>query len=204
MPDVADLCNEALGMIGAKSIAAIDDGSINANHCLRLYPPLRDAILRSNHWTCAKKRAKLAQDATAPLYEFAFAYTLPTAPWCLKVIAYAGANTDTSTLIPVYDGQQIREGIYKIEGRKLLTNDAEVYIGFLARLENPDEWDALLYQVIVTWLAGKLAAAITKDIKFSTGLIEQAMNLYLPLATAVDGQQNSIEPFRVDDLKWGR
>lgn len=202
MPDVTDLCNEALGLISAKSIAAIDDSSINANHCLRLYPPLRDAIMRSHHWTSAKKRVKLAQDATAPVFEFNFAYTLPAD--CLKVIEYAGANTDTTTLIPVYDGYQIRQGVYKIEGRKLLSNDGEVYIGYLRRLENPDEWDALLYQVIVTWLAGKLAAAITKDIKLSTGLIEQAINIYLPLATAVDGQQNSIEPMRTDDLKWGR
>jgi hypothetical protein len=62
----------------------------------------------------------------------------------------------------------------------------------------------MFYQVMASWLASKLCMAITKDVKLSTGLLGQARDILLPIATAVDGQEGSVEPYVVDDLLWGR
>lgn len=185
MASETDLLNDALSQIGALPITAIDDGSVNANHCQRLYPALRDSLIRSHHWNWAMKRVVLAQDVTAPVFEFAFAYTLPAD--CLKVVEYNGGAPDTST-------------IYKIEGWKLITNDGEVQIVYLARITNPDEWDAIFYQVVATWLASKLALAIPKDASTSKALLEQAVEVLLPLALAVDGQEGTVLPLVSDAL----
>ena len=91
-----------------------------------------------------------------------------------------------------------------MEGRKIYTNDGNVKIRYLRRVENPDEWDGLFYQVVATWLASKLSMAITKDAKMSAALMSSAVNVLLPLALAVDGQEDSVEPFFVDNLIVGR
>ena len=84
MPAEVDCLNDALSQLGAATITDIADGSTNANHCLRLYPALRDGLLRSAHWNFAMTRVELAQDVTPPLFEFSYAYTLPAD--CLKLV----------------------------------------------------------------------------------------------------------------------
>lgn len=199
MPSETDCLNDALAQIGAVAITAIDDGSVNANYCQRLYPALRQSLLRSHHWNFALTRIALAQNAIAPVFEFAFAYTLPAD--CLKVKEYNGASVDTSNL-SLYE--LAAAGRFAIEGRTLLSNDGQVKIVYVRDVTDPNQWDALFYQVVATWLAGKLAHAITKDHAKGTELIRGAIGLLLPMATAVDGQEGTVTPFRVDELLWGR
>lgn len=202
MPSETDCLNDALGQIGAAKVTAIDDGSINANHCAIFYPPLLDSILRSHHWNFSVTRVELALDLAAPVSGFAYAYTLP--PDNLKVIDYAGANPSTLA-VPYVLWYGLRyKPFYKIEGDKLLSNDGTAFIVYLRRVTNPDEWDALFYQVVATWLASKLALAIPKDAKKAAELLNLAVNVLLPQATAVDGQEGSVEAFVVDDLLWNR
>jgi len=145
----------------------------------------------------------LAQDTVAPLFGFAFAYTLP--PDILKVTDYGGTNPSTTAVaLSVLTGEIQNRVFYKIEGRKLLSNDGKAFIQYIRRVTNPDEWDPLFYQVVTTQLASKLALAITKDPKKAAQLLEMAVTVLLPQALAVDGQEGSVEPFVVDDLTWGR
>lgn len=201
MPSETDLLNDALSQIGEVGIGSIDDGTTNANYCKTLYPALLDSILRSHHWNFALKRMSLAQDVTAPVYEYNYAYTLPSD--LLKLVAYAGANTSSSVMWWV-DGVRVSPLPYKVEGRKLYSNEGTVWIQYISRVTNPSEWDALFYQVVATWLASKLAMAITKDARKSGTLLQQAVTVLLPMALAVDGQEGSTEPFITDDLLWGR
>lgn len=201
MASETDLLNDALSMIGASPIAAIDDGSVAANHCQRLYPALRDGLIRAHHWNWAMARVQLAQDATAPPFEFAYQYALPAD--LLKIVEYNGATPNSSTSIYA-DYTQKPVSRYVIEGRKLLTNDGEVKIVYLRRITNPDEWDALFYQVVAAWLASKLASAITKDERKAKAKLEEAMGLLLPMAMAVDGQEGTVYPNVSDALTWGR
>ena len=202
MADETDLLNDALGQVGAASIMSIDDGSINANYCLRFYPPLRDALLRSHHWNFALKWQQLAQDVTAPVAGFAYAYTLP--PECLKVVDYAAAAPTAGTLTLIYENNIRVLHNYQIEGRKLVSNDGTVYIQYIQRLTNPDLWDGLFYQTVTTWLASKLAMAIPKDARMSQALLIQARDVLMPMALAVDGQEGATQRHVTDDLLWGR
>lgn len=202
MPSETDCLNDALGQIGAAKITSMEDGSTNANACKIFYPSLRDGLIRSHHWNFAIKRVELALDTTAPTFGFAYAYTLP--PDNLKVLDYGGASPSTATFpYALWPGSRYRP-YYKIESGKLLSNDGQAWVVYLRRVTNPDEWDALFYQVVATQLASKLAAAIPKDMKKAAELLSQAVNVLLPLALASDGQEGSIEPFVVDDLTWGR
>jgi len=198
VPSETDAINDALGMIGATRVTAIDDQSVNANHCQVFYPSLRRAELTAVHWTFNKKRIELAQDATPPPFEFAFSYTLPADN--LKLIEYNGANLDTSNL-SLFEAATLYR--FKVEGNKVLTNDGTVKIVYLADVVDPNLWSGFFYQALAALLAAKLAMAIPKDARKSAELFAQGREL-MAMAAAIDGQQGSIEPFRVDDLKWGR
>lgn len=203
MSSQTDLLNDALGLAGVSPrISAIDDGTTNANHCLTFFPSLRDGLMRSHHWNFLVTRVQLALDVAVPVSTFAYAYTLPSD--CLKVIEYAGAGTFSwvNLTYPAMTGvRNVTQ--YKIEGRKLLSNDSQAFIVYLRRETNPDLWDAMFYQAVVTFLAAKLAMAIPKDATRGNALSQQAEHLLLA-AMAIDGQEGSSEPFIVDDLIWGR
>jgi hypothetical protein len=197
------LLNDALGQIGQGVIGGIDDTSIQANYCRLFYPPLRDGLTRSFRWNWSLVRISLVPDPVPPLFEFAFSYQLP--PDCLRVWEYNGTNTFTGTgndLLNLFESSQGSR--YKVEGKKILTNDGSVKLLYGARVTNPDLWDATFYQVVTTWLAGKLAMAISKDEKKAQALLAMASNVLLPLALSADGQESSIEPIQVDDIIWGR
>ena len=200
MPSQTDLYNDALGQIGASRVTSPSDGSVNANWCNTFYENLRKARLRTHTWNFAESRMQLAQDATPPAFEFAFSYTLP--PDLVRIKEFNGAEPKTVTSDPMCF--LIPSGYYKIEGRHLLTNDGLAFIVYVRDITNPDEWDPLFYQVLATELAAKLAAAISKDSRKSQALIQTALGLLLPLALAVDGQEGTVVPYRVDDLTWGR
>lgn len=203
MASETDVLNDALGQIGAASITAIDDGSTNALACLTFYPTLRDGLLRSARWNFAEVRVQLAQDLTVPVTEYAYRYALPNDPWCLKVNDYAGANP-TAAAVQVWPFERPVTPRYKIEGRFLLSNDGTAYIVYTARITNPDQWDAIFYQLVTTWLASKLATALLHDPKMAAALLSNAVNALLPLAAAVDGQEGTMDAFVVNDLLWGR
>lgn len=197
------LLNDALSQIGATRISNIDDESVNANHCLAFYGPLRDAYLRRHHWNFAYKRAQLAQNLTAPVSGYAYSYRLP--PDSLKVTEYGGANPVSPSVILTQWSLYGRPGLcpFKIESGNLVSNDGVAYIAYIWRNTNPATWDPLFYQAVATGLASKLAGAIPKDIKTASFKMEEAEAI-LATAMSIDGQEGSVAPFVVNDLIWGR
>jgi hypothetical protein len=193
--------NDALGQIGAARITSIDDGSVNANHCLVFYRPLRDGLLRSHFWNFALKWVELAQDVPAPTLGYSYSYELPSD--FLRLKQYAGSlPTTPDAFWFLHPGTRFLTN-YKIEGTKLRTNDGQAFIQYVRRIDNPDEWDPLFYQGVATTLASKLAMAIRKDPKLSMALLSQGES-FISQAMAIDGQEGSSEPFVSDDLTWGR
>lgn len=89
-----DICNEALDAIGVDAfLGDIEDGSREAQVCLRHYPVCLRQLLRSAHWNFARKQVPmvLLADATGqattvsttPIKPWIYEYSYPTD--CLKV-----------------------------------------------------------------------------------------------------------------------
>jgi hypothetical protein len=75
MASVVDIANSALNLLGASTISALTDDSKNARLCNQRYEPVRNRVFRSHAWNCLTKRVQLAQDTTAPVVEYSYAYT---------------------------------------------------------------------------------------------------------------------------------
>lgn len=200
MASETDLLNDALGQAGLPSITSLSaPNEPNAQWCRTFYPETRRGFLRAYRPNFSHARAQLQANATPPPFEFTTAWDLPAN--YLMLITYNGGATTAANMDPDWRGVPVS---WKIEGGQILSNDPVALIKYVKDQPNTLLWDPLCCQVVAAILSSKLIAAVWKDITKSQAKMKEAMELWLPMATAADGQSNSTEPFVVDDLTHGR
>lgn len=92
MASEVSIANEALDLLGAARITSLTEDSVNAREVNVCYTELRDRELEKHRWRFATARTVLAPDATAPAFDFDYAFPLPTD--CLAVRMPARPNLD--------------------------------------------------------------------------------------------------------------
>ena len=140
MASVVDICNSALNQIGASNIISLTEDSKAARICNQRYNFVRDSVFRSHPWNCLTTRATIAPDTATPAFEFSKQFTLPTNPFCLRVLQLS----DTDIL-------------YKIEGRKLLCDESSIEMIYIGRVEDGNQYDLLLIEALAAAMAADLA-----------------------------------------------
>tara|TARA_Y100000004_G_scaffold176018_1_gene216180 strand:+ start:864 stop:1445 length:582 start_codon:yes stop_codon:yes gene_type:complete len=144
MASVVDICNGALNQLGASTILSLTEDSKNARLCNARYTQIRDSVFRSHPWNCLQKRVQLAADTDTPAWGFTKQYTLPAD--CLRLLTILDYDSD-----------------YKVEGRKILTDNSSVKILYIGRIEDPNEYDELLRETLSAAIAADIAYAITSS-----------------------------------------
>ena len=177
---VVSICNTAMDLLGTDTITSLSDDSKPARFCARNYERVRDAVLRAYPWNCAIARASLAALATAPAWGYARQFQLPEGPdpaYCLRVLAING---------------EVDFGLtYKIEGRRILTDeDAPLEILYIARLEDPAQFDALLIDAIAARLALDAAYPLAGSVSLGQTM-SQAYSEKIAEARQVDSQEGT-------------
>lgn len=140
MASIVDICNSALNQIGASNIISLTEDSKAARICNQRFAFVRDSVFRSHPWNCLTTRTSIAPDTAAPAFEFTKQFTLPTDPFCLRVLALS----DTDIL-------------YKIEGRKLLCNESSIEMIYIGRVLDGNQYDLLLIEALAAAMAADLA-----------------------------------------------
>ena len=151
MASVVDICNGALNQLGASTILTLTEDSKNARLCNARYTQVRDSVFRSHPWNCLQKRIQLAADTDTPAWGFTKQYTLPAD--CLRVLTILDYDAD-----------------YKIEGRKILTDNSTMKILYISRVEDPNEYDELLRETLSASLAADIAYAVTSSNPTATNM----------------------------------
>jgi len=175
---VVKIVNNALVRIGASSITALTENSEPARAANVIYDQIRDATLRDHVWNFATRRIQLAQDVAAPAFGYVYAYTLPTD--CLRVLQ-----------------MELKDMVYKIEGRKLLTDEGTAKIMYISRVTDPNEFDPMFIEALSARLAAELSVTLTD----SNSLYQNMMEVYrlkITDARSIDGQESG-EPNIVAD-----
>ena len=179
MASVVDICNSALNLLGASTISALTDDSKNARLCNQRYEPVRNRIFRSHAWNCLTKRVQLALDSAAPVVEYANQYTLPSD--CLRVLkVHTGATDSIETQID-----------YKVEGRKIKTNEGTIYLIYVALITDPNIYDTYLQETISHQLAADLAYAVTNNATLANNYMTRA-DERLREARFIDSTENTL------------
>ena len=179
MASAVDIANSALNLLGASTISALTDDSKNARLCNQRYEPVRNRVFRSHAWNCLHKRVQLAQNSTAPVVEYSYAYALPSD--CLRVLKVHNGSTDS-----------IKSDIdYKLEGRNIVTNEGTVYIIYIAIDTDPNNYDTYLQESISHQLAADLAYAVTNNATLADKYMVRA-DERLREARFIDATENSL------------
>ncbi len=132
MVATVDVVNVALRRIGSSRITDIGGDEAEAVVANDLFSEVLDDLLRQHAWNFATKREKLAQLVAVPTFEFDHAYTVP-ADWIRTVSVHpndAGAGT-----------MLYREELLDSK-RVILTSSDDVYLRYVARVEDPNVWSA--------------------------------------------------------------
>jgi hypothetical protein len=151
MASVVDICNGALNQLGASTILTLTEDSKNARLCNARYTQVRDSVFRSHPWNCLQKRQQLAADTNTPAWGFTQQYTIPSD--CLRILTILDYDSD-----------------YKIEGRKILTDNSTMKILYISRVEDPNEYDELLRETLSAALAADIAYAVTSSNPTATNM----------------------------------
>ena len=179
MASTVDICNSALNLLGASTISALTDDSKNARLCNQRYEPVRNRVFRAHAWNCLHKRVQLAQNSTAPVVEYSYAYALPSD--CLRVLKiHTGTNDSINSEID-----------YKLEGRNIVTNEGTVYLVYIALITDPNEYDTYLQESISHQLAADLAYAITNNATLANNYMTRA-DERLREARFIDATENAL------------
>ena len=179
MASIVDMCNSALNLLGASTISALTDDSKNARLCNQRFDSVRNRVFRSHAWNCLHKRVQLAQNSTAPVVEYTYAYALPSD--CLRVLKVHNGTTDS-----------IASNIdYKLEGRNIVTNEGTVYIIYIAIDTDPNNYDTYLQESISHQLAADLAYAVTNNATLAEKYMTRA-DERLREARFIDATENSL------------
>ena len=167
------ICNEALSMIGAKSIISFDDATENARRCASIYDSTRKALLRMHPWSFAKKRVQLAPISTHPSFGYAHAFPLP------------------NDFMRVYDAGEIN---YEIEGRHILADTSLINLVYVYDNDNEQTWDSLFTECMALYLVRKLAKPITGSQAEADSAWVQLQGM-LKQARAINGQERPAQDF---------
>ena len=179
MASAVDIANSALNLLGASTISAFTDDSKNARLINQRYEPVRNRGFRSHAWNCLHKRVQLAQNSTAPVIEYTYAYALPSD--CLRVLKVHNGTTDS--IASALD--------YKLEGRNIVTDEGTIYLIYIALDTDPNNYDTYLQESISHQLAADLAYAVTNNATLAEKYMTRA-DERLREARFIDATENSL------------
>ena len=179
MASTVDICNSALNLLGASTISALTDDSKNARLCNQRYEPIRNRVFRSHAWNCLHKRVQLAQNSTAPVVEYSYAYALPSD--CLRILKVHNGTTDS--FASSID--------YKLEGRNIVTDEGTIYAIYIALITDPNEYDVYLQESISHQLAADICYAVTNNATLAKNYMERA-DERLREARFIDATENAL------------
>ena len=193
-----DICNHALLKIGANNIASLDIDSNTDNAtvqsaklCNIFFDQALEEVLRSYKWNSALKRKKLSRLNETPAFRFQYKYQLPND--CIRVIN-------------VYDNKEGQDDRteFVIEGKQILCDYTEVYLSYVARIEDVNSLDAFVTQCVIQNLAIKLSVPMQLDQVMQNNLIKEYNEVILPMARSIDTQENKYWEMEESDFILSR
>lgn len=160
------ICNMALTKLGGSIIISLNDESNEAKLCKANYDSCRDAVLEERDWTFAVERKILPALSEAPSFYFSSASQLPSD--CIRVLG-------------VYKSGISRTPIeWSLEGRKILSNYAPLYVKYIKRVTDPNIMSPGFIKALAARLEWELCVPLTGNVNLAN--LKKA-NYYDLLAT---------------------
>lgn len=160
MASVIQVANRALTKLGSARITSIDDDVKAAREVKSCFEDLRDDELRAARWSFAMKRDSLPALSTAPAFGYQYQYQLPADFLRIDMVNDQFPYADLDN----YVGRENLDWV--IERGKLLTDfTAPLKVRYIARIEDPNQWDASFREALACRIAAELAEPLTQSVQ---------------------------------------
>jgi len=189
-----EICNLALGWLGADLIISLNDNSVEAKLCKANYALLRDAVLEEREWTFAVKRLEPVELVDTPIYGYSKAFQIPPEVIRVLQVSLGGEpgheeNSFRSTARGGTGmGRETRID-WSREGDHILANNAaRIFMRCLIQVVDTNKFSPAFDQALAARMAMDLAIPITN----SRSLQKDMAGMYadkIKLAAASDGMQ---------------
>lgn len=143
MASQIQIINVALSRIGANEIQSLSTNTAEQKLAVNFWDVARQDCLRAHPWNFALKDAQLNQIDGYTSFEFKYAYQLPA---------------DFIRLMQYYSNP-----VFKVQGRRILSNNEVCKIKYVSDVQNPMEWDASFTDLMAQRLAHDMGYALTKS-----------------------------------------
>lgn len=153
MASQIEICNMALGYLNhGMRIAAIDEGSNEADQCSLYYQQALRSALRAAPWAFAKRYASLASLSTPVSTEWAFMYAYPIDAEMIRFLTprVVGFSPNKWEIASTTAGQKV-----------ILCNVPDAVACYTARIEDPTLFDAQFTAAFAWKLASEIAMVLT-------------------------------------------
>jgi len=189
-----DICNYALGILGAGSITSLDDDSDKAHTLKTFYYIAKDSVLEDANWSFAIKRFQPAETNTAPSFGWNYAFTIPA--YIIRVIEVL-RDWGGATVLPYfwYDYPEEFKAAHVIEGNEILANDNPLFCYGIRKMDDEGGFSPLFAEAF----AAKLAYLCAEPLTASNVKMQTALALYtdaLKRAKNRDSMQNTTRRMR--------
>jgi hypothetical protein len=143
---VTAIVNLALTELGEELISDLSEDNKRARLANTNWALVRDAVLRSFTWPCARGRAAPGPDSSLPAghWGWTYAFTLPND--CLRVVSLEN-----------YDDEWL------VEGKKLFANSNAINMRYIMRVIDVTQYDALLDMAMAYRLAWTICFPLTQS-----------------------------------------
>lgn len=189
MASEIDICNLALGRLGAERITNLDNAQTpNEQLCQLFYPVARDMMLESRDWSFLMKRTALTTpNPVPPEWGYGQSFSLPS-----DVYRVIDCRRDT------FDGQP-SSFEWRKELNEILCDTDIVYIRYISRDVAAASYSTLFVMAVSTMLASLMAIQITENRGLKQDLSIEAQQ-WLSEAAALDGMQGKHEQINANQL----
>lgn len=194
MASVVDICNVALGKLGAERISSIDNPqSDNEQLCQLFYPIVLNLMLERRDWTFLQKRTVLSTPvATAPEWGYSFAFLVPNLTY--RIIDVRQSDTGNNA---------VNTFQWHLEDNKIVCDRERIYVRYLSSDINSAKLSGVFVMAFATRLAAEMAVQITENRTLKNDLYQESEAL-IDEAAAVDGLQGKHEQIQASSLQNAR
>jgi hypothetical protein len=180
--------NLAIDIIKDTALQTTLDNASTARWLERNWQHTVESCIRSYPWNCAKRYYQLSAAATAPLFKWSYAYTLP-AGW-LRVMPVTSYGARGGTPVP-----------HEVVGNSIYTDEpAPLSVVLLTDISaNPGAWDPLLVEMVRCTLALGMANKFTgkaQYIQVASSMLKAAQ----AKAEEIDAFEGTAEPIEQHDV----
>jgi hypothetical protein len=188
MASKVDICNMALGNVGAKNlIESIDEPSTEARQCKLWFTPSLKKTLEAFDWGFARTRQTLAEDGEDPPDEWSYRYQYPAT--CVKLRLLWNPLGRAADAVPY-----IRE--VNAAGVPTVLTNLEDAVGIFTFLQlNTAVYPALFDDALAFQLAASIAYKLTGKRAVKADMVAE-FHTALALAAASDANEEIAEPPR--------